>query len=104
MVLVVSSCQNCLQWGQSNLVDPAGTPKIRLLNRDLGNILSLNAFFPGKIVKRWDLREEFSVLRWRLRVVVSSLSLSSMAKYDNPVSFDGHVKSNAKQDALHWSF
>ena len=32
--------QNCLQWGRSNLVDPAGSPKIRLLNRDFGNILS----------------------------------------------------------------
>ena len=36
--------QNCLQWGQSNLVDPAGSPKIRLLNRDLGTFCR---FFPG---------------------------------------------------------
>ena len=34
--------QNCLQWGRSNLVDPAGSPKIRLLNRDFGNILSIS--------------------------------------------------------------
>ena len=37
--------QNCLQWGRSNLVDPAGSPKIRLLNPDFGNILSI---FPRK--------------------------------------------------------
>ena len=37
--------QNCLQWGRSNLVDPAESPKIRLLNRDFGNILSI---FPRK--------------------------------------------------------
>ena len=37
--------QNCLQWGRSNLFDPAGSPKIRFLNRDSGNILSI---FPGK--------------------------------------------------------
>ena len=37
--------QNRLQWGRSNLVDPAGSPKIRLLNRDLGNFLSI---FPRK--------------------------------------------------------
>ena len=37
--------QNCLQWGRSNLVDPAESPKIRLLNRDFGNILSV---FPRK--------------------------------------------------------
>ena len=30
-------------------------------------------------MKRWDLREKFSVLRWPLKFVVSSLSLSSMA-------------------------
>ena len=35
--------QNCLQWGRSNLVDPAGAPKIRLLNRDFGNTLSIFA-------------------------------------------------------------
>ena len=40
--------QNCLQWGRSNLVDPAESPKIRLLNRDLGDILSI---FPGKTAK-----------------------------------------------------
>ena len=40
--------QNCLQWGRSNLVDPAESPKIRLLNRDFGNILSI---FLGKIAK-----------------------------------------------------
>ena len=30
-------CMNlkCKQWGWSNLVDPAESPKIRLLNRDL---------------------------------------------------------------------
>ena len=28
--------QNCLQWGRSNLVDPAEWPKIHLLNRDIG--------------------------------------------------------------------
>ena len=39
------SSQNCLQWGRSNLVDPAESPKICLLNRDLGNILSI---FPRK--------------------------------------------------------
>ena len=33
--------QNCLRWGRSNLVDPAESPKIRLLNRDFGNILSI---------------------------------------------------------------
>ena len=33
--------QNCLQWGRSNLGDPAESPKIRLLNRDFGNILSI---------------------------------------------------------------
>ena len=33
--------QNCLQWGRSNLVDPSESPKIRLLNRDFGNILSI---------------------------------------------------------------
>ena len=43
------SNQNCLQWGRSNLVDPAGSPKIRLLNRDFGNILSI---FPRKISKK----------------------------------------------------
>ena len=37
--------QNCLQWGRSNLVDPAESPKVRLLNRDFGNILSI---FPRK--------------------------------------------------------
>ena len=38
-------CQNCLQWGRSNLVDPAEWPKICLLNRDFGSILSV---FPRK--------------------------------------------------------
>ena len=28
--------QDCLQWGQPNLVDPAQWPEIGLLNRDLG--------------------------------------------------------------------
>ena len=37
--------QNCLQWGRSNLVDPVESPKIRLLNWDFGNILSI---FPRK--------------------------------------------------------
>ena len=37
--------RNCLQWGRSNLVDPAGSPKIHLLNQDFGNILSI---FPRK--------------------------------------------------------
>ena len=37
--------QNRLQWGRSNLVDPAEWPKIGLLNRDLGSILSV---FPRK--------------------------------------------------------
>ena len=37
--------QNCLQWGRSNLGDPAEPPKIRSLNRDFGNILSI---FPRK--------------------------------------------------------
>ena len=39
----VSSCGNCLQWGggRSNLADPAEWPKIRLLNRDFGNIFSI---------------------------------------------------------------
>ena len=37
--------QNRLQWGRSNLVDPAGSPKIRSLNRDFGNIFSI---FPRK--------------------------------------------------------
>ena len=36
-----SSNQNCLQWGRSNSVDPAVSPKIRLLNRDFGNMLSI---------------------------------------------------------------
>ena len=40
--------QNCLQWGRSNLVDRAGWPKIRLLNRDLGIFCR---FFPGKTAK-----------------------------------------------------
>ena len=31
---------NCLQWGRSNLADPAEWPKICLLNRDFGHILS----------------------------------------------------------------
>ena len=35
--------QNRLQWGRSNLVDLAGSPKIRLLNRDFGNILSISS-------------------------------------------------------------
>ena len=38
-------CRNCLQWGRSNVVDPAEWPKIGLLNRGFGSILSL---FPGK--------------------------------------------------------
>ena len=37
--------QNCLQWGRSNLLNPSESPKIRLLNRDFGNILSI---FPSK--------------------------------------------------------
>ena len=37
--------QNCLQWGQSNLADPVESPKIRSLNWDFGNILSI---FPKK--------------------------------------------------------
>ena len=38
--LSISKIQNCLQWGRSNLVDPAGSPKIRLLlsSRDLLHI------------------------------------------------------------------
>ena len=43
-----SKDQNCLQWGRSNLVDRSGWPKIRLLNRDSGNILSI---FQGKTAK-----------------------------------------------------
>ena len=42
---ILNLVQNCLQWGRSNLVDLAGSPKIRLLNRDCGNILSI---FPRK--------------------------------------------------------
>ena len=37
--------RNCLQWGRSNLADPAGSPKINLLNQDFGNMLSI---FPRK--------------------------------------------------------
>ena len=37
--------ENCLQWGGSNLVDPAEWPKIRLLNQDFGNNSSI---FPRK--------------------------------------------------------
>ena len=33
--------RNCLQWGRSNLVDPAEWPEIVLLNRDFGSILSI---------------------------------------------------------------
>ena len=40
-----SVLQNRLQWGRSNLVDPAEWPKIGLLNRDSGSILSV---FPRK--------------------------------------------------------
>ena len=43
-----SNSQNRLQWGRSNLVDPAGPPKICLLNRDFANDLSI---FPGKTAK-----------------------------------------------------
>ena len=32
-------CQNCLQRGRSNLVEPAEWPKIRSLNRDLGKTI-----------------------------------------------------------------
>ena len=34
--------QNCLQWGRCNLVDPAGLPKIGLLNRGFGGILAVS--------------------------------------------------------------
>ena len=34
-------CQNCLQWGRSNLVDPAEWPKIGLLNRGSVGILAV---------------------------------------------------------------
>ena len=37
-----------LQWGRSNLVDPAEGPIVSFLNRDFGNILSI---FPGKAAK-----------------------------------------------------
>ena len=37
--------QNRLQWGRSNLVDPAEWPKIGSLNRRVGGILSI---FPRK--------------------------------------------------------
>ena len=37
--------RNCLQWGRSNLVDPAEWPNIGLINRDFGNILWV---FPRK--------------------------------------------------------
>ena len=37
--------QNRLQWGRSDLGDPAEWPKIGLLNRDFGSILSV---FPWK--------------------------------------------------------
>ena len=40
--------QKCLQWGRSNLVDPAEWPKIGLLNRSVGSILLL---FPSKARK-----------------------------------------------------
>ena len=40
--------QNRLQQGRSNLVDPVGCPKIGLLNRDFGSILSA---FPRKKCK-----------------------------------------------------
>ena len=33
--------QHCLQWGRSNLADPAASPKIRLLNLDLFTKFSL---------------------------------------------------------------
>ena len=39
------SFQNRLQWGRSNLVNPTEWPKIGLLNRDFGSILSV---FPRK--------------------------------------------------------
>ena len=41
-VLCATFFQNCLQWGRSNLVDPAESPRIRLLNRDLGTFLSIS--------------------------------------------------------------
>ena len=58
--------QNCLQWGRSNLVDPAEWPKIRLLNRDLGkkfvklsqensktqSSLNFNQSGPGNLLNR----------------------------------------------------
>ena len=33
--------QNCLQWGRPILVDPTEWPRIRLLNQDFGNMLSI---------------------------------------------------------------
>ena len=44
-ITVELEIQNHLQWGRSNLVDPAEWPKIGLLNRDFGSILSV---FLGK--------------------------------------------------------
>ena len=41
-------CQNCLQWGGSNLVATAEWLKVRLLDRDYGKILSI---FPGKTAR-----------------------------------------------------
>ena len=49
--------QNCLPWGRSSLVDAAGSPKIRLLNRDFGNILSI---FKGKQRKKSTVFTKFS--------------------------------------------
>ena len=43
--VMAKSFRTVCKWGRSNLVDRAGWPKICLLNRDLGNILSI---FPKK--------------------------------------------------------
>ena len=41
-VTVIGQFQNRLQWGRSNLGDPAEWPKVGLLNRDFGSILSVS--------------------------------------------------------------
>ena len=48
--------QNRLQWGRSNLGDPAEWPKSGLLNRDFGSILSV---FPRKNCKTQSSLNDF---------------------------------------------
>ena len=92
--------QNRLQWGQSNLVDPAEWPKIGLLNRDFGSMLSvflwknsktqssLNFFIPDPRTFTKSAFSELAPIRWGLNFVTSHDTPQHLWQFQSLYSVD----------------